>query len=187
MLSVATINFGKVFWFCALAGTGLVLIQFLMSLMGADHDYHETDHGGSSIEDGKFKWMSRQSAAGFMMMFGWAGVVCTEQFKFSILIALLISVGAGLAAALIAALIFRLAKKAHSPGTVFKIDDAIGKEAVVYHRIPKQGSGKISIPLHGFTHEIDAISPNEEEIPSFTSVQIIKKADGKTVVVVPIK
>ena len=144
------------------------------------------------MEDSKFKWMSRQALTGFMMMFGWVGLVCTEQFEFSILMTLLISTAAGFTAAFIATLIFHLAKKAHSPGTVFKIEDAIGKEAIVYHRIPKGSStgssaGKISISLHDFTHEIDAISLYEEEIPSFSSVQIIKKADDKTVVVIPLK
>lgn len=158
----------------------MLVIQFLLSLTGTDHD-------GDLIEDGKFKWMAKQAITGFMMMFGWAGLTCREQFHFGIPLTLLISLGAGVVSAFIAAMIFHLAKKAHSSGTVFKVEDAIGKEATVYHRIPKGGSGKISVSLSDFTHEIDAISPYEEEIPSFTQVQIIKKADGNTVVVVPLK
>jgi hypothetical protein len=173
-------NFEAIFWFCALAGTGMLVIQFLLSLVGTDHD-------ADLIEDGKFKWMTKQAATGFIMMLGWAGLTCREQFHLSILHTLLISLGAASLSAFITVLIFNLAKKAHSSGTVFKIEEAVGKEAIVYHRIPKSGTGKISVSLHNFTHEIDAISPYEEEIASFTQVQIIKQADDKTVVVIPLK
>ncbi len=157
----------------------MLALQIVMSLIGTDHDAHEQ----TTIEDGKFKWMTKQAFTGFLMMFGWIGLACSEQFSFSIFISLLFALGAGLIASFIASFIFHLARKAHSSGTVFNIDDAIGKEAVVYHRIPKNGTGKITVSLHNFTHEIDAHS--EEEITSFTHVQIIKKLDDKTVVVTP--
>jgi hypothetical protein len=178
----------SVFWFCSLIGTGMLVIQLLIGLIGGEaHDVHETDHAGSSIEDGKFKWMSRQTVSGFVMVFGWTGLTCHGQFHLSGPAAAMISAAAGAVAAFITALIFHAAKKAHSSGTIFKIEDAIGKEAIVYQRILPKGTGKVSASVHDFTHEIDAISPYEEEIPSFTSVQIIKKADNKTVVVVPLK
>ena len=78
---------------------------------------------------------------------------------------------------------FFIAKKLRSPGTVFRIEDAIGKEAMIYQRIPKGGSGKISVSLHHFTYELDAISFEQEDLPSFTFVQIIEKFDEKTVIV----
>lgn len=176
MLSLKSVDF---FRSCALAGTGLLILQLVMSLIGTDTD-HESD---------KFKWLFRQALTGFVMMFGWVGLTCDQQFNFSIYITLLLATAAGIVAAVITSLIFRLAKKAHSPGTVFKIEDAVGKEGSVYQRIPSKGSGagKISISIHGFTHEIDAISFHGEEIASFTQVQVIKQADEKTVVVIPLK
>lgn len=167
------------FWFCALAGTGMLVLQIVMSLIGTDHDSQEN----STIEDGKFKWMTKQASTGFLMMFGWIGLACSEQLSFSLFLSFLLALGAGLIASFLASFIFHLAKKAHSTGTVFNLDDAIGKEAVVYHRIPKYGIGKITVSLQNFTHEIDAYS--EEEIPSFTTIQITKKMDDRTVVVTP--
>lgn len=167
----------KFFWFCAVAGTGMFVIQLMMTLLGSDMD-------DSHAEDGKFKWKTRQALTGFFMMFGWSALTCALQFHFSLLPTFLIALTTGLLAAFITSLIFRLAKKAHSSGTVFNIDDSIGKEALVYHRIPKQGSGKITVSLHDITHEIDAISEGDE-IASFTQVQIIKKMDDKTVIVAP--
>ena len=63
----------------------------------------------------------------------------------------------------------------------------IGKEAMVYQRIPKGGVGKITLSLNDLTYEIDAISHQNEELSSFIQVQVLKKSDEKTVVVVPIK
>ncbi len=155
----------------------MLVIQFLIALFGGDLDDHA---------DGKFKWMTRQAFTGFLMMFGWVGLACYLQLRFSPAASLFTATGAGLFASLLSALIYRFAKKAHSPGTVFKIEDAVGQEAIVYHRIPANGSGKISIALHDFTHEIDAVSSTNEEIASFTRVQVIKTADDH-VVVVPLK
>ncbi len=89
-------------------------------------------------------------------------------------------------AALIIRSIFKLAKKLQSSGSVYRIEDAIGKEAYVYQRIPKGGIGKISISLQHLTHEIDAISHIHEDLPSFMRVKIIEKKDDNTVVVTPL-
>ena len=177
---IELLNNGSIYRFCALAGSGLLLIQIIMGFLGSDGEH---DH--DVFEDGKFKWMTKQALTGFIMMFGWVGLTCTQQFFLSPLSSVLFATGAGTVASLISSYIFHLARKAHSPGTVFRIEDAIGKEALVYHRIPKSGTGKITISLHNFTHEIDAYC--EEEVPSFVSVQIIKKMDDKTVIVVPLK
>ncbi len=174
------LNDGSIYRFCALAGSGMLLIQMVMGFIGTDA---ENEQG--FFEDGKFKWMSKQALTGFIMMFGWMGLTCSRQFNLPPLSSLLVATGSGLVASLIASFIFHVARKAHSPGTVFKIEEAVGKEAVVYQRIPKDGAGKISISLHNLTHEIDAVC--EEEVPSFVSVQIIKKMDDKTVVVIPLK
>jgi hypothetical protein len=76
-----------------------------------------------------------------------------------------------------------LAKRLQSTGSVYRIEDAIGKDAYVYQSIPKGGVGKISVSLNHFTHEINAVSYDSKELPSFTLVKIIEKKDDNTVVV----
>lgn len=166
------------FWFCALSGSGLFLIQFVLFFIGAD-----TEDDSSSQN---FKWLSKQTITGFLMMFGWVGLACKRELGFSPLFSTAIAIGFGTLAMIVTAAIFNFARKLRSTGTVFRLQDAIGKEASVYQRIPKGSAGKISLSLHEMTHEIDAISLNGEEIDSFTQVQIIKKADDRTVVVIPI-
>lgn len=169
------------FWFCALAGSGMFLIQFLLSFIGMDGE--DADESSSQ----NFKWLSKQAVTGFLMMFGWIGLACKKELNYSAPASTSLAVAAGIVAMFITGSIFKISRKLRSTGTVFRIEEAVGKEASVYQRIPKGGSGKITLSLRDLTHEIDAISLGGEEVNSFTQVQIIKKADERTVVVTPIK
>lgn len=173
-------------WFCALAGTGMFIIQFCLNLFSLDGNDSLDDPGGET-DAGTFKWLSKHAVTAFLMMFGWTGLTCVKQFELPATATVLFSLAAGSISIFITGFIFKMARKMRSSGTVFRIEDAIGKEATIYQRIPKDGVGKISVSIHQLTHEIDAVSSHHEELPSFTSVQIIKKADEKTVVVSPIK
>ena len=81
---------------------------------------------------------------------------------------------------------FKGARKLHSPGAIFDLEKAIGKEATVYQRIPKSGTGKISVSMDKMLYEIDASSLNGDEIESFSQVLISKKIDDKTLAVTPV-
>lgn len=175
-----------IFWFCALAGSGMCIIQFIINFLGVNN-YDDIDDGRCEINSEKFQWLSKQTITGFLLMFGWVGLTCRKEFELSQVTSLCISFGGGLVALVVTGFLFKWVRKLRSSGTVFNIEDAIGKEAMIYQRIPSGGVGKISVSLHNFTHEIDAISFNQEELLSFTPVQVIKKADEKTVVVVPSK
>ncbi|HEV8052856.1 MAG TPA: hypothetical protein VGP47_10210 [Parachlamydiaceae bacterium] len=180
-----------IFWFCALAGSGMFIIQFILNLLGfADQDSFSSDADLSNQSDyqdaGKFKWLSMQAITGFLMMFGWTAITCKEEFDLQNIPTIAISLGVGIVAAFTISSIFKLARKLQSPGSKYRIEDAIGKEAYVYQTIPKSGTGKISISIQGFTQEIDAITQHHEELPSFTRVKIINKSNDSTVVVMPL-
>lgn len=185
-----------IFWICALVGSGIFLIQFLINIFGvADHESLDAsdalpdaqhDSGSDAADCRKFKWLSIQTITGFLMMFGWTALTCHKQFELSNITTIVFSLSAGMFAAFITRSILKLAKKLRSSGSIYRIEDAIGKEAYVYHRIPKGGAGKISISLQDLTHEIDAISLYAEDLPSFSRVKIIEKKDNKTVVVIPL-
>lgn len=182
------IKSGSIFWFCALAGSGMFFIQFIINIFGGNDkdnfDAHEIpDTNTDSADVRKFKWLSLQAITGFLMMFGWTAITCQNEFGLKNISTIGIAVASGVLAALIIRSIFKYAKKLQSSGSIFRIEDAIGKEAYVYQSIPKNGTGKISISLQNFTHEIDAISYNCEALSSFSRVKIIKKQDDHTVVV----
>jgi len=185
------IKSGSVFWFCALAGSGMFLIQFILNILGgSDQDNFDAGDASDTSSDltdvKKFKWLSIQTITGFLMMFGWTAITCQSEFGLQNMATMGISIASGLFAALLIHSIFKFAKRLQSSGNSYKIEDAIGKEAYVYQCIPKDGSGKISISLQHFTHEIDAVSYNSQELSSFTRVKIIEKKDDNTVVVAPL-
>jgi hypothetical protein len=177
----STLESLPIYWFCALIGSGMFLIQFVLSFVGL-HDDVDSDDGGRA-DAGKFKWLSKQGLTGFLMMFGWAGLTCLYEFKLAYAPTLLIAIASGLATLFMTAFIFNTAKKLQSPGSIFNIEEAIGKEATVYQSIPEGGFGKITISLNCCTFELNAASDNQEEICSFTPVQVINKIDDNTVVV----
>lgn len=172
---------GSLYWFCAVSGSLMFLIQMLLSFFDG-MDYDDIDVG----DDRLFKRLSIQAIAGFLMMFGLVGITCQKDFELSKGSTIMIAVAAGLATIFITNSIFKIAKKLQSSGSVFKIEDAIGKEAYVYQRISKGGVGKVTISLQQGSFEVDAVSNSQEELPSFTRVQIIKKIDDNTVVVTTI-
>lgn len=179
------INQSPFFWCCALLGTGMFILQFLLSFVG-DTD-NEALNGGTETDSINFKWVSKQAITGFLMMFGWSALTCQNQFNLSKSITLMISAAAGLVMVFVIGFIFRSAGKLHSSGNIFSLEEIVGKEAMVYQRIPKDGIGKISVSLHQMTHEVDAMSDNGEEFPSFITVRIVKKANSDTVIVTQIK
>lgn len=183
----------NIFWLCALAGSGMFLMQFIMNLLStsvfedlnADSDLVEhsaLDHADTS----RFKWLSIQTIMGFLMMFGWTALTCQKEFGLHLTATLAISLTVGVLTAMLMRSILRLAKKLISPGSLFRLDDAIGQEGYVYQHIPKDGRGKISITVAQLTHEIEAISNHSEELPSFMRVKVIAKNDDKTVIVTPL-
>lgn len=172
------------FWFCALSGSALFAIQLFLTLLGV-MDYDDID-GSSDVDAGKVKWLSKQALTGFLMMFGWTALAGKHELGLSQTMTVITSCAAGVLTILVIGWLFKIARKFRSTGTVFRIDDAVGKEAVVYQQIPREGVGKITVSLHNLTHEIDAVSLNGE-IQSFVNVEIVKKLDDKTVLVVPIK
>jgi hypothetical protein len=177
---VNTLGSDPVFWFAALAGTGLSAIQLLFNLFGGGWEGVETSE---EFDLGKFKWLSKQALTGFLMMFGWVGLTCKKELLFDLPETIACAFAAGCLSVLILGYLFKFAKTLRSPGTVFRIEDAIGQDATVYQRIPTTGTGKITVLLHNMSYELEAIS--QEEIPSFTQVRIVKKIDDKIVLVTP--
>ena len=170
-----------IFWFSAIAGSGLFVLQFLLSLLGTSEGDDFGENG--ALDAAKIKWLSKQAFTGFLMMFGWTALACKNEFGLSLLLTVIFSFLAGLATVVITGYIFKGARRLQSSGTVFDLDKSIGKEALVYQRIPKQGAGKISISIDRVLHEVDAVSLNGEEIESFQSVLILKKIDNNTLAV----
>ncbi len=169
----------SLYWFCALTGTGLFMIQLILTFIGLGDQ--EVDEAG--VDVGKVKWLSRQALTGFLMMFGWTALTSQKELFLDTLSTLILSITIGIITVFFSGLIFNLVKKLQSPGSVFRIEEAIGKIGTTYHDIPKGGIGKILISINDMTQEINAVSQNREMIPSFTTIKIINILDTNTVII----
>lgn len=167
------------YWYCAIAGSGLFFLQFLLTVLGSGSEEMSDAAGG--VEAGKFRWFTRQGITGFILFFGWCGVTCYKQFALEPFAVFCFSVLAGAVALCSVALLFLGAQRLVSSGARFCLDDAIGKEAVVYQEILAGGEGKITLSLHGIAYEITAISKDSERIASFTMVKVVEKVNETTV------
>ena len=121
------------------------------------------------------------------MMFGWVGLTCNQEFGLKGIASTAAAVMGGSAAMLCSGYLFKASKKLKSTGSVFRIEDCVGQDAIVYQRIPKNGAGKITIALDHISHEVDAVSMDGQEIESFSSVHVVKKIDSQTVAVAAFK
>ncbi len=173
------------YWFCALAGSGMFFIQFIINLFGLS-DQDDFSEGNESVDARKLKWLSMQTITGFLMMFGWTAITCQNEFALPDEWTICIAIAIGFFSAMTIRSIFKMTDKLKSSGSIFNIEEAIGKEAYVYQRILKGEMGKISMTLQHFTYEIDAVSHHPEELASFSRVKIIGKINDKTVVVTPL-
>lgn len=83
------IKSGSVFWFCALTGSGMFFIQFIINIFsGTNHDNFDagdtTNASNNSADARNFKWFSMQAITGFLMMFGWTAITCQREFGLKI-------------------------------------------------------------------------------------------------------
>jgi hypothetical protein len=167
------------FWLPALFGALLFLIQMLLALFGSFGDaVSDFDYLG-------IKWLSKHAFTGFIMMFGWAGLVCKQELDLSYPLSICCALTIGFLTLFLSGFLFRGATKLQSKGSVFCLEECIGKEATVYQRISPNAKGKVTVSLNQLTYEIDALSFHPEAIDSFTTVHIIHKHDETTVIVVP--
>lgn len=184
----------SIFWISALFGTALFLLKVLTFTLGNMHedsfenDLHEPSIDSDLCEDvhtstKAFKFLSFHSLSGFFMMFGWMGLAGLKQFHTGPLGAALLGIGAGLLLMLVTALFFRKAMDLASDGTQFTINKAIGLSGTVYQQIPSRGIGKIHVVVDGITREILAVSHDENIIPSFSPIKVIKNLDDTVVIV----
>ena len=107
-----------IFWVCALAGGGFILLQSLMGLMGLD-DHSPNDIGGHAdvhASDGLNLLSLRAIAAG-MTFFGLTGLAALE-WGFPRLLALPAAVVVGVAVAVGVAVVMRGMRRMESDGAV---------------------------------------------------------------------
>lgn len=169
----------KFFWSIACVASLVFIIQTIMTFVGlgtdTDIDSGPMDGGVDSVEDGGLNGVfSFRNLINFLLGYGWAGVLLFDSMQQHWLLQL-VAVVVGLLFVLAFVFMLRQVMKLSHDGS-FRMKEAVGLVADVYLRIPagRSGRGKIQVSVKGSVHEIDAVTDNDQTIPTGTQVRIVE-------------
>lgn len=166
----------QVYWTIAAPATLVFLFLLIISIFGSDVDSDvpsEFDHPINADSDGiPFQFLSLKNIIGFFTMFGWSGLGFISAGMAPWLV-IVLSFVCGLVMMLTMATLFYLMSKLAESGNM-NIKNAVGRSGEVYLPIPgkRQGLGKVQITVQGTLHTLDAISDDQEVIPTSSLVQV---------------
>ena len=174
----------KAFWFMALPASLIFVIQTVMTFIGVDStDGIDADFNGDlDGADAPFQLFSLRNLVNFFLGFSWTGISFYHIIKNQLLL-IGLSLAVGALFVYLFFLIIRQVQKLAEDNS-FKIQNAVGKTATVYLRIPasKSGYGKIQVSVNGTSQELNAVT-NDEEIPSGTMVRVLEVLDNNLLLV----
>ncbi len=178
----------KIYWGLAIPFSLFFLLQLVLTFIGGDH---ATDDVPTDVEvehDFGFgsQFFTFKNFVAFFTIFAWTGIICTGE-GFGTWTTLLISFAAGIAMMSLMAFIFFSLMKASHDGTM-KINKALGGVGQVYLPIMKQrnGVGQIQIKVQGALRTLDALTDDEEDIPTGKMVTV-KSVVNNTILLVTAK
>lgn len=178
-------TFAHVLWGMALVGSVLFLFQTASALLLGDSDsaFGDSDELVDTDTGVGYQFFTFRNAVTFFTMFGWIGLgFYTEGYgKWT-------SLGAGMLAG--SAMVFAMAWLMKQIGSLkqdgsMKIENAVGKVGSVYLPIPGKngGQGQVQLPIQGSTHELTAVTNDEEDLPTGTTVTVESIRPGGILVV----
>ena len=172
-------NAHSVYWFFAVIGSAVFIIQFLLTLMGLDDGGTDIDgdgdisfgeHADSGLGD--FHVFSVRSIVAFVMFFGWGGILWGHHGWLGFLGALLLGCGMMVVTALILLAMMKMQQESNIGSK-----DIVGCSGIVYLRIPENEQGKVTVTVADRTREIKAVA--DEELKKGTAVNVIKHINGR--------
>ncbi len=190
-----------VYWFCAIVGGSVLIIQFLLVAVGiggvedADApgdvggDFGDVDVSGDGTPDaghspGVTNWLfgviSLKTLVAGATFFGLVGLGM-KQAGYEGAFRHLAAVGAGLVAIFLVNWLTRSMAKFNADGT-FRIEQAVGATGRVYLSIPptKSGTGKVHVSVQGRWVELKAITAGEA-VQTGTNVVVVQIVTNDTV------
>lgn len=201
-------TFQKFYWFITVPATTFMLLQTIMTGLGAggdgdvDSDFDlDTDFDGdmdldADIDiDGDFEVdmnegfqismgiFSIRNLVAFFTFFGWTGILLSGNNMNNYLV-ILLSVIAGIIAMMLSFSLFYFMQKMTSNGAI-KHKSAIGRIGTVYIPIPskRSGIGKVTLNIQGGSNELEAMTDDEEVINTNAVVKVESIIDNRILLV----
>jgi hypothetical protein len=175
----------KILWVIALLFSLFFLIQVIISFVGGDAGEAHGDADASiGDDDGTgHQFFTIKNLIAFFTIFGWTGIACLKG-GMSTGASIAIALGAGSLVVVIMALLFRSMSKLRQSGTL-QTKNAIGLIAETYLFIPAKrgGFGKVHIRVQGSLHELQAITDDEEQIPTGKLVKVTNTLNDSVLLV----
>ncbi len=174
---------GQIYFVLGCVASVLLLIQFIMLLIGfaGDGDIDLGGDGGPDFDgdaDGGIGIFTLKGLVGFFAIGGWVGVACVMgglKDGWTIVVSII----CGLVAFVAIGFAYKAIRKLQADGAIDN-RNAIGKVAEVYLKVPAKGEGhgKLSIVIQGKLVEMDAVTDEEEPIPTGKEVKVIGLVGG---------
>jgi len=132
--------------------------------------------------DASFKALTFQGVMAFMMFFGLTGIIVLQGGGPEFL-AVIVGGASGAGSMYATGKIFQFFVALQAEGTI-KMDDAVGSIGTVYLRIPKGGTGQVSVSIKGSLRQYDAKSADGSLIKNEETVNV-KAVVGTVLIVEP--
>lgn len=192
----------QIFYCIAVPSTLILFIQTILMFIGFGEDADGAgDEIGDDISDGDIDDVTEitddADASGleglriftirgiiaFLVVFGWVGVVMNGSGA-ALWLTIPISTACGFGMMLLLAYLLRLVMKLRSDGNIDN-RNAIGTAGKVYLTIPpsRSGEGKVQVMIQGSYSERNAVTDDEEPIPTGSEI-IVVGISGQTDLVV---
>lgn len=184
----------QIFYAVGIIGTVLLLIQLVMTLLGAGHDgdalgapgdldMSHMDIGAEIEHASGLQVLSTRTVVAFMTGFGWTGAAALRQghgLPVSLLLALLVG-------GVLMWLVFLLMRMLYGLRQSGSLDyrNAVGQVGSVYVKIPprREGEGQVQVLVQGRHCTVNACTAEHEAIPSGRQVRVTGLAGPRTLVV----
>ena len=176
--------FEKVYWIVAIAGSAILLVLVVMTLIGGDvDDMGDVDTDIEADTGIHFQFLSLKNLMGFFTIFGWSGIACMEN-GLSTGLTVFISVVCGLLMMLAMASLFYYLAKLQSSGTL-NLKNAVDQIGEVYLTIGANRSriGKVSVNVQGTLRELQALTDEGQDLVQGNVVKVQDVTDTGILIV----
>lgn len=176
--------FEKVYWIVAIAGSAILLVLVVMTLMGGDvDDMGDVDADIEADTGIHFQFLSFKNLMGFLTIFGWSGIACIDN-GLSTGLTIIISVICGLLMMFAMASLFYYLAKLQSSGTL-NLKNAVNQIGEVYLTIGANRSriGKVSVNVQGTLRELQALTDEDHDLVQGNVVKVQDVTDTGILIV----
>ena len=166
----------QVYWLITVPATVVFAFLLILTIFSSDADTDvntDLDHSFADGDGIPFQMLSLKNIIGFFTMFGWSGLGFLSAGLAPFLVILFSFICGFLMMLAMATLFYFMSKLAESGN--MNIRNAVGRTGDVYLTIParREGMGKIQITVQGTLQTLDAVTDNEEAIPTSAIIEVI--------------